>query len=220
MKENTEITVWKIGDSGGDSGMVVKMKTTAGEFLKEIGPQFLLDQNDINYILEKTPDDRPERWTNLVASMALFIRCPRSRIPPMTVDLIIKKIANLGYHLSEKYVWNGMRRIRKLKLYPSFCPIDEVELLKTYHQFLAQELKMEDSVVNKAREILVLSKEKGIAIRHNSIIRIFSALYIAGILCGDYRTQEELAKIGGTNMVSIGSAYKEMAERMDIEIIL
>jgi transcription initiation factor TFIIB len=47
-----------------------------------------------------------------------------------------------------------------------------------------------------------------------------AALYIASILCGDRRTQREVADVAGVTEVTIRNRYKELAEELDIEIIL
>jgi transcription initiation factor TFIIB len=47
-----------------------------------------------------------------------------------------------------------------------------------------------------------------------------AALYISSILCGERRTQREVADVAGVTEVTIRSRYKELAERLDIDIIL
>ena len=47
-----------------------------------------------------------------------------------------------------------------------------------------------------------------------------AAIYIASILCGDRRTQREVADVAGVTEVTIRNRYKELAEELDIEIIL
>ncbi len=47
-----------------------------------------------------------------------------------------------------------------------------------------------------------------------------AALYIAGVLLGERRTQREVAEVAGVTEVTIRNRYKEMAEELDIEITL
>jgi len=46
------------------------------------------------------------------------------------------------------------------------------------------------------------------------------ALYISSILCGERRTQREVADVAGVTEVTIRNRYKELAEKLDIDIIL
>ena len=47
-----------------------------------------------------------------------------------------------------------------------------------------------------------------------------ASLYIASIFCGERRTQREVADIAGVTEVTIRNRYKELAERLDINVIL
>ncbi|MCK5031262.1 MAG: transcription initiation factor IIB, partial [Thermoplasmatales archaeon] len=43
---------------------------------------------------------------------------------------------------------------------------------------------------------------------------------IASVLCGEQRTQREVAETAGVTEVTIRNRYKELAEKLDINIIL
>ncbi len=47
-----------------------------------------------------------------------------------------------------------------------------------------------------------------------------AAIYIASILSGERRTQREVAEVAGVTEVTIRNRYKELAERLDIDIVL
>jgi transcription initiation factor TFIIB len=47
-----------------------------------------------------------------------------------------------------------------------------------------------------------------------------AALYIASVLCGERRTQREVADVAGVTEVTIRNRYKELAEKLDIDILL
>uniref|UniRef100_A0A7C3VL83 Transcription initiation factor IIB n=1 Tax=Archaeoglobus fulgidus TaxID=2234 RepID=A0A7C3VL83_ARCFL len=47
-----------------------------------------------------------------------------------------------------------------------------------------------------------------------------AALYVASILLGERRTQREVAEVAGVTEVTIRNRYKELAEKLGIEIIL
>ncbi len=43
---------------------------------------------------------------------------------------------------------------------------------------------------------------------------------MATILCGERRTQREVADVAGVTEVTIRNRYKELAEKLDINIIM
>jgi len=47
-----------------------------------------------------------------------------------------------------------------------------------------------------------------------------ASLYIASVLCGERRTQREVADVAGVTEVTIRNRYKELAQKLDIDIIL
>jgi transcription initiation factor TFIIB len=47
-----------------------------------------------------------------------------------------------------------------------------------------------------------------------------ASLYIASVLCGERRTQREIADIAGVTEVTIRNRYKEIAKKLDIDILL
>jgi len=47
-----------------------------------------------------------------------------------------------------------------------------------------------------------------------------ASLYIATVLCGERRTQREIAEIAGVTEVTIRNRYKELAQKLDIDITL
>ena len=47
-----------------------------------------------------------------------------------------------------------------------------------------------------------------------------ASIYIASVLCGERRTQREVAETAGVTEVTIRNRYKELAEKLDINIIL
>ena len=229
MENNDKITVYK-NKEGGCSGFV-KIESTAEEFLINVGPMFLLDKDNINYIIKKTPEVSSDRWRNLVASMALFIRCPKSKVPPVSIDFLVTMLWKKGYYILEKDILRGMHYLRKLKLYPSFCQLDELKLLETYRTYIYKGLEFlpsekADIVFKQTKEILIKSKEKEVAINLSPVLRIFAALYISSILNIRQEqhvrilTQKKVAQMGGTNPIPIRNAYKEIAEGLNIELIL
>jgi transcription initiation factor TFIIB len=49
---------------------------------------------------------------------------------------------------------------------------------------------------------------------------VAAALYISSILSSERRTQREVADVAGVTEVTIRNRYKELAENLDIDIIV
>jgi transcription initiation factor TFIIB len=47
-----------------------------------------------------------------------------------------------------------------------------------------------------------------------------ASIYIASVLCGERRTQRDVADVAGVMEVTIRNRYKEIAEKLDINILL
>jgi transcription initiation factor TFIIB len=47
-----------------------------------------------------------------------------------------------------------------------------------------------------------------------------ASLYIASVLCGERRTQREIADVAGVTEVTIRNRYKELAQKLNIDITL
>ncbi len=221
MEKNTEIQM----SVKSEKGMAAEISETAESFLQKIKDGFNLSEKDIEYIISKTPliivGERKEKL--LLGSLALFIRCSKSKTPPMTVKLITQVLYDYGYRPWEKTIWNGMKLLRKYELYPLFCPVSELKLLDTYSSFLIKQMEITEKTIEKTREILEKSMKANIAINASPVSRIAGALYIASFLTGERNaktTQREMANIFSISTIAIRNAHKELTEGLDIEIIL
>jgi len=47
-----------------------------------------------------------------------------------------------------------------------------------------------------------------------------AAIYIASVLVGERRTQQEISEVAGVTEVTIRNRYKEIAEKLEIEITM
>ena len=72
----------------------------------------------------------------------------------------------------------------------------------------------------KAIEILKDAADKELTSGRGQTGVAAASIYIASILCGERRTQREVADVAGVTEVTIRNRYKELAERLDIDIIL
>ena len=89
-----------------------------------------------------------------------------------------------------------------------------------YISRFCSELKLSGDVQSKAIEILKDAADKELTSGRGPTGVSAASIYIASILCGERRTQREVADVAGVTEVTIRNRYKELAERLDIDIIL
>ena len=144
-----------------------------------------------------------------VAAAALYAACRQCGVP-RTLD----EIADAS-RVSRKEIGRTYRFIARelgLKLMPT-SPQD-------YISRFCSELKLSGDVQAKAIEILKDAADKELTSGRGPTGVAAAAIYIASILCGERRTQREVADVAGVTEVTIRNRYKELAERLDIDIIL
>ena len=89
-----------------------------------------------------------------------------------------------------------------------------------YISRFCSELKLSGDVQAKAIEILKEAADKELTSGRGPTGVAAASIYISSILCGERRTQREVADVAGVTEVTIRNRYKELAERLDIDIIL
>ncbi len=144
-----------------------------------------------------------------VAAAALYAACRQISVP-RTLD----EIAQVS-RVSRKEIGRTYRFISRelgLKLMPT-SPID-------YVPRFCSGLNLKGEVQSKAVEILRQASEKELTSGRGPTGVAAAAIYISSILCGERRTQREVAEVAGVTEVTIRNRYKELAEELDIEIIL
>ncbi len=82
------------------------------------------------------------------------------------------------------------------------------------------ELKLPFEVQKKANEILELAMEAQITSGKGPTGVAAAAIYIAGVLLSENVTQKEVAETAGVTEVTIRNRYKELAEKLDIDIVI
>jgi transcription initiation factor TFIIB len=144
-----------------------------------------------------------------VAAAALYAACRQNGVP-RTLD----EIAEVS-RVSRKEIGRTYRFISRelgLKLMPT-SPID-------YVPRFCSGLSLKGEVQSRAVEILRQAAEKELTSGRGPTGVAAAAIYISSILCGERRTQREVANVAGVTEVTIRNRYKELAEELDIEIIL
>ena len=144
-----------------------------------------------------------------VSAAALYAACRQCSVP-RTLD----EIADAS-RVSRKEIGRTYRFIARelgLKLMPT-SPQD-------YVSRFCSELDLSGDVQSEALEILKDAADKELTSGRGPTGVAAASIYIASILCGERRTQREVADVAGVTEVTIRNRYKELAKRLDIDIIL
>jgi len=144
-----------------------------------------------------------------VTAAALYAACRQCHVP-RTLD----EISNMA-SISRKEIGRNYRYVSRelgLKLLPT-SPED-------YISRFCSELKLSSDVQAKTFEILLEATRRELNSGRGPTGIAAASLYIASVLCGERRTQREVAEVAGVTEVTIRNRYKELAEKLDIGIIL
>jgi transcription initiation factor TFIIB len=144
-----------------------------------------------------------------VAAATLYAACRQCSVP-RTLD----EIAEVS-RVSRKEIGRTYRFVARelgLRLLPT-SPLD-------YLPRFCSGLTLKGEVQSRAIEILRHAAERELTSGKGPTGVAAAAIYIASILGGERRTQREVAEIAGVTEVTIRNRYKELAEKLDIEIIL
>jgi transcription initiation factor TFIIB len=144
-----------------------------------------------------------------VAATALYAACRQCSVP-RTLD----EIAEVS-RVSRKEIGRTYRFVSRelgLKLLPT-SPID-------YVPRFCSGLTLNCEVQSRTIKILRQAGERELTSGKGPTGVAAAAIYISSILGGERRTQREVAEVAGVTEVTIRNRYKELAEKLDIEIIL
>jgi len=144
-----------------------------------------------------------------VSAAALYAACRQCHVP-RTLD----EVGHMA-NMSRKDIGRNYRYIVRelgLKLMPT-SPQD-------YIPRFCSELKLSSDVQAKTLEILKEAANKELTSGRGPTGIAAASLYMASVLCGERRTQREIAEIAGVTEVTIRNRYKELSEKLDIELIL
>jgi len=144
-----------------------------------------------------------------VSAAALYAACRQCHVP-RTLD----EISSIA-RMSRKDVGRNYRYVAReleLKLIPT-SPED-------YISRFCSELKLSGDVKAKTIEILKEAADKELTSGRGPTGVAAASLYIASVLCGERKTQREVADVAGVTEVTIRNRYKELTKKLDIEITL
>ncbi len=81
-------------------------------------------------------------------------------------------------------------------------------------------LKLSGEAQEKSVELLKQAMKKGLVSGRSPTGVSAAAVYIAGALCGERRTQKEVADVAGVTEVTIRNRYRELKEQLNIDVNL
>ncbi|HEQ79200.1 MAG TPA: transcription initiation factor IIB [Euryarchaeota archaeon] len=142
-----------------------------------------------------------------VVAASLYGACRQCKVP-RTLD----EVANAS-RVGRKEIgrtYRFMTRELKLKLMPT-KPQD-------YVSRFCSELKLSGEVQTRAMEILKEATDKELTSGRGPTGVAAAAIYIASIQCNQRRTQRDVADVAGVTEVTIRNRYKELTEKLGIEI--
>jgi len=91
---------------------------------------------------------------------------------------------------------------------------------KDYISRFCSELKLSNIVQAKTLEILGHAANHELTSGRGPTGLAAASLYISSVLCGERRTQREVAEISGVTEVTIRNRYKELVQKLDIHIVM
>jgi transcription initiation factor TFIIB len=144
-----------------------------------------------------------------VVAASIYAACRQCRVP-RTLDEIA-----LASAVNRKEVGRTYRYVmRMLGLHHApTTPMD-------YVPRIASLLNLNREVQSKAMEILRKAIELQLTSGRGPVGTCASAIYVASVLLGERRTQKEIAEAAEVTEVTIRNRYKELVEKLDIEITL
>jgi len=144
-----------------------------------------------------------------VVAASLYAACRQCNVP-RTLDEIAGSSRVGRKEIGRTYRF--MTRQLKLKLLPT-KPQD-------YVSRFCSELRLSGEVQSKAIEILKDASDRELTSGRGPTGVAAAAIYISSILANERRTQREVADVAGVTEVTISNRFKELTEKLGIEIEL
>jgi len=144
-----------------------------------------------------------------VTSAVLYAACRQCHVP-RTLDEIAA-----SSRFSRKEIGRTYREVSRelgLRLLPT--------LPEDYVSRFCSELKLSVDVQAKTIKILQDAAHNELTSGRGPTGMAAASLYIASVLCGERRTQREVADVAGVTEVTIRNRYKELTQKLNIDILL
>jgi transcription initiation factor TFIIB len=143
-----------------------------------------------------------------VVAASIYLACRIHRIPRRLDEIVVEARTN------RKQISHAVRLV--ISRVNVDVPLASAEDLIPR---LSSDLRLEGKTVRKATEIIKQAREWRITIGKDPGGIAGAALYIAGILEEDKRTQREIAKVSHVTEVTIRNRYKELVRSLGIAFV-
>lgn len=161
-------------------------------------------------IYRRAVDSRLIRGRSIegVCAAALYAACRRCRIPRT-----LEEISGFA-KVNKKEIGRSYRYIAR-KLNINIPPTDPIDYIS---RFVA-DLKLSGMVQEKSIEILRRAVTSGLTSGRGPMGLAAASIYIASLLFNERRTQREIAETAKVTEVTVRNRYKELVEKLQINII-
>jgi transcription initiation factor TFIIB len=142
-----------------------------------------------------------------ISAAVLYAACRQCNVPRTLEEISI--VANM----SKKEIGRNYRNIsRKLKL--KLLPTTPQDYISRF----CRQLRLRNTVQGRTLEIIKQAAVKELTSGRGPTGLAAAALYMASVLCGERRTQREVADVAGVTEVTIRNRYKEISRELDINM--
>jgi len=143
-----------------------------------------------------------------ITAAVLYAACRQCNLPRTLGE--ISKVSEVKKKDVGRNYRNISRRL-KLRILPT-VPQD-------YISRFCGRLNLSTDVQIKAIEILKKASSEDLTSGRGPTGMAAAAIYISSVLCGERRTQREVSEVAGVTEVTIRNRYKELAFKLDIDIL-
>lgn len=144
-----------------------------------------------------------------VAAAALYAACRECKVP-RTLD----EIADVS-RVTKKEIGRSYRFIAR-ELLIHLRPTSPTDYIPRF----GSELGLTGEVQSKAIELLRDAAKKGLTSGRGPTGVAAAAIYIASVLCGERRTQRDVAEVARVTEVTVRNRYKELVEKLGLDVEL
>ncbi|MHA1279187.1 MAG: transcription initiation factor IIB [Candidatus Helarchaeota archaeon] len=162
-------------------------------------------------IYRKAVDKRLIRGRSIegVCAAALYASCRQCRIPRT-----LEEIASIA-KVNKKEIGRNYRYIAR-KLSINIPPTDPIDYISRF----VSDLQLSGLVQKRAIEILRRAVSIGLTSGRGPMGLAAASIYIASLLLNERRTQREIAETAKVTEVTVRNRYKELIDKLEIDIII
>lgn len=162
-------------------------------------------------VYRKAVDRRIIRGRSIegVCAAALYAACRQCRIPRT-----LEEIASIA-KVNKKEIGRNYRYIAR-KLSISIPPTDPIDYISRF----VSDLKLTAKVQQRSIEILRQAVAMGLTSGRGPMGLAAASIYIASLLLEERRTQREIAEVARVTEVTVRNRYKELVDKLEINIII